>query len=143
MSEFSERLSELIFENGLNKKTLAKNVGISAACITHYIQDKRLPTIKSLILLADYFGCSTDFLLGKEERNMALTFKKCPPFSEQIVLIAKHFSCSFYSFYNDLKIPESTFFEWKNGSSQPTLESILKIADHFDCRVDFILGREN
>ena len=67
MSEFSERLSELIFENGLNKKTLAKNVGISAACITHYIQDKRLPTIKSLILLADYFGCSTDFLLGKDK----------------------------------------------------------------------------
>lgn len=143
MSEFSERLSELILEHGLNRKLLAKNVGINASCITHYLQDTRIPTIKSLIMLAEYFNCSTDFLLGREEENKALTFKPCPLFSEQIALIAKHFCSSYYSFYHELKIPESTFFEWKNGSSQPTLESIIKIADHFDCRVDFILGREN
>ena len=143
LSEFSERLSALIFENNLNRKTLAQNTGISAACITHYLQDKRLPTIKSLVLLADYFNRSTDFLLGREEENLSLTFKKCPPFDEQIVIIAKHFCKSYYAFYKELNLPESTFFEWKNGSSKPTLESIIKIADHFDCRVDFILGREN
>ena len=143
MSEFSERLSGLIFEHNLNRKTLAKNTGISATCITHYLQDKRFPTIKSLICIADYFNCSTDFLLGREEQNTTLIFKQCPPFSEQIAIIAKHFCKSYYAFYRELNIPESTLFEWKNGSSQPTLESILKIADHFDCRVDFILGRES
>ena len=75
MSEFSERLSGLIFEHGLNRKLLAKNVGINASCITHYLQDKRIPTVKSLILLAEYFNCSTDFLLGREEENKTLTFK--------------------------------------------------------------------
>ena len=127
MSEFSERLSGLIFEHNLNRKTLAKNTGISATCITHYLQDKRFPTIKSLISIADYFNCSTDFLLGREEQNTTLIFKQCPPFSEQIAIIAKHFCKSYYAFYRELNIPESTFFEWKNGSSQPTLERLPTI----------------
>lgn len=141
---FTDRLSHLMLVNGeLNGKTLAQKLGISPQTVTRYLSMQRTPTCANLILIADYFNRSTDFLLGLEEENPELVFKSCPPFSEQIVFLANYFKKSYRSFFREVKIPESTFFEWKKGESVPTVESIEKIAAHFDCGIDFVLGRES
>ena len=142
MSNFCERLEELINEHNLNKKTLAKNVGINATCISHYILGKSAPTIASLIKLADYFNCSTDLLLGREEENNNLTFKACPPFCEQILFLKEKFQFSPNDIYDGTEIAKSSYYNWLDGK-QPSLDNILRLANLFDCRVDFILGREN
>ena len=144
LSIFGERLSDLMFEHGeMSSKALGAKLNIPAPNIVRYRQGKHAPNIKNLIKIADFFNCSTDFLLGLEDEIPSLTFKTCPPFATQLVFIVKHFNYTFKEFYQELKIPESSFFEWKNGSSLPTIDNILKIAEHFGCRVDFILGREN
>lgn len=143
LSKFSETLGELTFERSLTAKKLAQETGVAAPTITRYLRAERTPTVRNLVLLADFFCCSTDFLLGLESESREQSFRACPPFSEQIVCLAKHFNLSFYAFYHAVGISESSFFEWKNGTSQPTVESLLKIAEHFDRRVDFILGRES
>ncbi len=132
----------MLVNGDMNGKTLAQKLGIAPQTVTRYLSMQRAPTCANLILIADYFHRSTDFLLGLEEENTDLTFKTCPPFSEQIVFLAKHFKKSFRSFFREVKIPESTFFEWKKGESVPTVESIERIAAHFECRTDFVLGRE-
>ena len=141
MSKFGETLLELMTDHNLNRKMLAKNVGINATCISHYILGKRIPTVASLIKFADYFRRSTDFLLGLEEENENLTFKKCPPFCEQIKILEKAFS-SAKEFYETAEIAKSTYYNWLNGK-QPTLDNILHLAKVLDKRVDYILGREN
>ncbi len=144
LTNFAETLCDLMFEkNNMTAKALATELGIPAPTITRYRKAQHVPSVENLIKIADYFHRSTDFLLGLEAENTCLTFKPCPPFSKQIVFLTEHFNHTYYSFYHALKIPESTFFEWKNGSSKPSLESIKKIADHFDCRIDFVLGRES
>ncbi len=144
LSKFAETLCDLMFEkSNMSAKALAAELNIPAPTITRYRKAQHVPNVENLVKIADYFNRSTDFLLGLETENSSLTFKRCPPFSLQIVYLTKHFNYTYYSFYHALRIPESTFFEWKNGSSKPTLESIKKIADFFDCRIDFVLGREN
>lgn len=142
MSEFIERLEYLLFEKNLNRKTLAQEIGLNATCITHYLQGKRLPTVESLVRIADYFQCSTDFLLGREEENRFLRFKPCPPFSQQIEFLKGYFQCSSYHIYHGTGISKSGYYDWKRGKRMPTLENVIKLAECFDCRVDFILGRE-
>lgn len=143
LSNFAEKLKELMFDNGeMTAKALAAELGLPPPTITRYRKAHNLPSVKNLVLIADYFNCSTDYLLGKEPENKNLTFKACPPFSERIVFLAKNFRKNFYAFYREAKIPESTFFEWKNGESVPTLDSVIKLAEYLDCRIDFILGRE-
>ena len=142
MSKLSERLEELLNDKNLKRKELAKNTNINATCISHYILEKRIPTIESLIKLADYFQCSTDFLLGLEEEKENLTFKQCPPFSEQIKLLKKQSGCSAKDFYNKAEIAKSTYYNWRNGK-EPNLDNILHLAEKLDKRVDFILGRES
>lgn len=152
MSEFVERLEWLMFEQHLNKKTLAKNVSINATCISHYLLDKRVPTVENLVKLADYFQCSTDYLLGREEK-FNLKFKPCPPFREQIEFLKEHFHCSAYSIYSSTEntdgtanskpaISKSCYYRWINQGRKPSVDNVIKLADHFGCRVDFILGRE-
>lgn len=144
MSEFVEILEGLMFERGLNKKMLAKQVHINATCISHYLLEKRAPTVESLIKLADYFHCSTDFLLGKEEENGRLVFKKCPPFNEQLEYLAKACNRTARSFYDgDTGIAKSSYYAWLSGKRVPTLDNVLRLAKLLDCRVDFILGRES
>lgn len=141
--KFAENLDALMFDNGrMNGKQLASAIGVSAPTVTQYLQMKHVPSVKNLLLLADYFHCSTDFLLGREEETRKITFRPCPPFSQQIVFLTKYFKMTYYRFYRSVKIPEATFFEWKTGTSVPSLENVVKIAEHFNCRVDFILGRE-
>lgn len=142
MSEFSERLQGLITENNLDNKTLAKAAGINATCISHYLLGKRVPTVESLVKLADYFNRSTDFLLGREEENCNLTFKKCPPFKERLVFLKDYFNCTAYAIYNGTDIAKSSYYGWLGGE-KPTVENIIRLADLFDRRVDFIIGREN
>lgn len=53
-----------------NHKTLrkiAKEAGIFPSSLSYYHDRKFLPSVENLLKLADYFGVSTDYLLGKED----------------------------------------------------------------------------
>ncbi|MDE6411775.1 MAG: helix-turn-helix domain-containing protein [Clostridia bacterium] len=143
MSEFVERLQELMDEQGLNRKMLAKKVGINATCISHYLLEKRIPTVESIVKIADYFQRSTDFLLGREEENTKLTFKPCPSFSERLAYIKEQAGGSAQQFYGDLGISKTCYYAWLRGDRKPTLDNVIQIANKLDRRVDYILGRES
>ena len=67
---FGVRLGELIDSANevqkLTNKKIACELGISPAKLSEYKVGKILPSIPTLIKLADYFGVSTDYLLGRE-----------------------------------------------------------------------------
>lgn len=142
LSFFVERLEELIFYNKLNAKELSIALGLGPSCITHYLRRYCGPTVESLIKIADFFHCSTDFLLGREEENDLLKFKPCPPFSQQLEFLKKKYNCSSYAIYRNNDISKTCYYDWKRGKRQPSLDNVIRLADHFGCRVDFILGRE-
>ena len=140
---FSETLSELMFEHeNMTAKALAEQLNIAAPTLTRYLHAQRTPTVENFVRIADYFACSTDFLLGLEQYNPSLRFHVCPPFSERLAFLIRHFKTTCEKLCREAGIADSAFFAWKNGSKQPAMESVLKLAAHFDCRVDFILGRE-
>ena len=41
-----------------------------------------------------------------------------------------------------LGISQPSYIRYENGTSEPTLENLVKIADLFDVSVDFLLGRK-
>ena len=67
---FRERLRKLMFSanqvQGLSGEKMAHGAGISYSTMTGYLSGKCLPGAEHLIKLADYFGVSTDYLLGRE-----------------------------------------------------------------------------
>ena len=64
MTTFSNRLKELRKNNHLSQKLLAEKVGIGERTVQAYELELRTPTSNVLIALSNYFGVSTDYLLG-------------------------------------------------------------------------------
>lgn len=42
---------------------------------------------------------------------------------------------------NYLQIAQPSYIRYENGSSEPSLEKLVKLADYFDVSVDYLLGR--
>lgn len=40
-----------------------------------------------------------------------------------------------------LQITQPSYIRYENGSAEPSLENLLKLADYFDVSVDYLLGR--
>ena len=76
----------------------------------------------------------TDKLLEEE-------FRQRPPFPEQLTFLLKHFNVTKYRMEKDTGLAEKTVNRWHNGKTQPTVDSLIRLAKYFDCSVDFILGR--
>ena len=61
------RIKLLREELGLKQDELAKALNISPSSIGMYETNKREPNNEITIKLADFFGVSTDYLLGKSD----------------------------------------------------------------------------
>jgi transcriptional regulator with XRE-family HTH domain len=67
---FSKRLKELREKNGLSQESLAEKLNIPRSSITHYENsDDRLPRQNRLNEIADFFGVSVDYLIGRADTN--------------------------------------------------------------------------
>lgn len=141
MSKLSENLKCLMNDAGIKSAALADAIGIDQSTVLSLLRGEGLPYIDTLVKLADYFSCSTDYLLGLTDDYSGTQFKQRPPFSQQLTIILAHFNVTKYRMEKDTGIAEKTVNRWHNGKTQPTCESLIKLANYFDCSVDFILGR--
>ncbi|MCQ2400147.1 MAG: helix-turn-helix domain-containing protein [Clostridia bacterium] len=67
MEKFSERLKELRQEKGLTIEGLARETGLSKSAISRWELSQADVLSRYLVVLADYFGVTTDYLLGRED----------------------------------------------------------------------------
>ena len=62
---FSENLKQLMTEASINQVKLSKEIRIAQSAISAWLSGKKEPSIESLWLLADFFDCSIDELVGR------------------------------------------------------------------------------
>ncbi len=67
MSKFPDRLKELRLELGLTQQQLADESGIPRTTIQYWEANLRIPNIEGVIVLADFFKVSIDYLVGRED----------------------------------------------------------------------------
>ena len=65
--KFTERIKYLREEKGISQEKLADQLGVSHGIISFWETGKREPKLSNLILLAEYFGVSIDYLAGLED----------------------------------------------------------------------------
>ncbi len=67
MFKLNERLFELRKEKGLTQEEVAKNLGVSPQSVSKWENGLTYPDISLLPSIADFYGVSVDYLLGKDE----------------------------------------------------------------------------
>lgn len=141
MEKSRKNLDELMTEKELSFEDLSEEIKIDSQTLRRWYRNS-IPKAESLIKIADYFGCSCDYLLG---------------FTEEIDFKPDKIQPNFYSRYLQLSgrvkpkgrdskiadychISRSTVFRWKKGT-MPDTYILIKLCEMFDCSFEFLLGR--
>lgn len=74
MSAFAKNLTTLINVSGKSQVDICKDIGISKQKLSNLKAEYSEPNIDDLIVLANYFGISTDYLLGIENEEGNIVF---------------------------------------------------------------------
>lgn len=69
MQKFSNRLISLRKERGLTQEELAKVINKTRSTVSGYETEGKEPNFELVCFLAQYFGVSTDYLLGKSDEH--------------------------------------------------------------------------
>ena len=62
-----KRIKELRLENKLSQLALSKAIGVDKHAIIYWEQEVNEPKASYIVRLAQFFGVSTDYLLGLED----------------------------------------------------------------------------
>ena len=67
----NKRNKELRSAVGLNQSEMAEKLGVSVSSYQKYEREKNsiMPSIEVLIKIAEFFGVSVDYLLGRENQS--------------------------------------------------------------------------
>lgn len=141
---FSEILKDLLIENKLNAKQLAKKIKIQDSTLYKYLKST-LPRTQNAVKIANYFNCSINYLAGIDDNPNDTTFKNSfdltlfyPRYNN---LLLKH-NTTHYEVSNLLNLNKSSLLAWKNGTV-PYLDVLIKLAKHFSCSIDYLIGRSD
>ena len=142
LSNFGERLSEVMFDKNITAKELSEQTNIGYNSLTRYLQGIRLPTFNVFAKLVTYFNCSADFILGlNEQPKYEETYQEIKPFSECLKNTLTHTKVSQYALQKQTGISWANFHYWLTGKREPYIDSIIKIANALDVSIDYLLGR--
>ena len=72
-TEFNRIITLLRKEKGVTQKQAAEDLGISQALLSHYEKGIRECGLDFVVRVADYYGVSCDYLLGRSADRTGLT----------------------------------------------------------------------
>lgn len=61
------RIKELRTERGLSQQALALNIGVSQKAVDYWERNVNEPKASYIVLLADFFCVTADYLLGRTD----------------------------------------------------------------------------
>ena len=64
---FRQRLQHLREKKRISRIVLSELCGLSSDAVRRYERGEAEPTLHSLVALADFFGVSVDYLVGRSE----------------------------------------------------------------------------
>jgi len=141
MATFSDRISELKLEKEISSQDLAAIVGVARFTIDRWRQGKVHLHLSHAIILADYFECTLDYLVGRCDNERKFVSVPCPAFYSHFLAILDDRGISTYRLRLESQIKGGHLDKWKNGSD-PLIPTLITAAEYLDVTLDYLVGRE-
>lgn len=128
-------------EENLKVKRAAM-IGISSTTYLNAYNYGIMPTVTSLIKIADYFSVSVDYILGETDNDSWVSTDHRATFAERLTeLKDKRGITSIYELAQRTHIHRNNFAQWLKCGYCPRVDDLLILANYFDVSVDYLLGR--
>lgn len=72
IKDLPNRLRDLRIKYGYSQKEVSEKIDVSPSIVSGYESGERTPSTQVLLSLAYLYGCSTDYLLGKQNDSSQL-----------------------------------------------------------------------
>lgn len=69
MFKIPERIKSLRKEKEVTQRELAEAIGVQVVSVQRFEYGSVRPSLDTLVAIADYFGCSVDYLLGRTNKK--------------------------------------------------------------------------
>ena len=69
INALNENIKKMRITRNYNQVEFAKLIGVTKQCVSNWENDNVVPSIDMLVKIADLFNVTTDFLLGRSDKN--------------------------------------------------------------------------
>lgn len=91
-SIFNKILKEIMQEKNISQKQLSEYTGIPASSIASWFgKQSSSPSIDAVTKIADFFGCTIDYLVGRESEDGAIVIQQSDSLSENEIKVLDMF----------------------------------------------------
>ena len=142
--KFAERLREFMITKSLTATALAEKTGIPRSTISGLLREEHLPSTKALRVLADFFQCPTDYLLGlTDDYPENIKFRtESRSFEEMFRKILEETKTTQYALTKVGKISGNLIYKWLHSQAEPSVYNLMKLSRFLNIPVDYLLDRE-
>lgn len=130
---FDDRLKKLRLEKNLNMKQVSIALGMPYTTYVGYEKNEREPNSEALVLIANFFDCSIDYLIGRSNSRKLTTTRAFSPTNKLSKIIYERRSelgLSIEELAEAIDVSESKVKSWENGIAKlQNMKQINKLAE--------------
>lgn len=133
------RIVQLIKEENITEAAFGEALGMGKNTVNNWKAGRSKTYLKKIDSIADYFGVSVDYLLGRTD-NPISNHKDNMTFADRLNQILSEQGITAYKVSKDTKISNSILSDWRLGKRIPSGEKIEVLATYLNVSVDYLLG---
>ena len=138
---FKRRMEQLVGESDYSRTELKKLMKVNSSSFYNALVHGIVPTPKTLVKIADYFGVSFLYLLGETNENDFIEPFSRSTFKDRFKELCEEKGVTAYRVSTTLGFDNSLIIRWINNGYVPSLEILLLLSDYFGVSPDYLLGR--
>ncbi len=138
---FRSNLVSIIAELDITKEEFALAARVNKEVITRATVYGIIPSMRSLIKIADYVRCSIPFLLGETKDNQFELSSDPSDFHSRLDELKSEQHVHDCDILKKMSCPANSFSEWRRNNTIPSLLYLKQIASFFNVTIDYLLGR--
>lgn len=137
----SNRIKELLTSTSAKNYEIIEKLKIDQSVFYDWKNNAVLPKFDNLIKLADYFGVSVDYLMGRTDDLNEYHTKNLIPFGTNLSNILNNKQITKYRLFKDCNFDTSLKRDWFTNNRKPNVTNLLKMADYLNISMDELMGR--
>ena len=144
--ELHKRVSDFIEDEDNNgekcsNSEFAKRVGVNKSVISNIVNYGIIPTVPSLIKIADYENVSLSYLLGKTNKSEFEKSEHPTTFHCRVLELLKEQGVKFSTITNQCSFSRNSLHVWLKRKNLPSVDYLFELAKAFKVSPDYLLGR--
>lgn len=140
-SKFRQDVKILLHDNNMTYSQISEKTGIAESTIKCFMcgasDSRRIAECISDVLDCELVYSNGSYMIKdkKEEKRREMMFR--------IKELRLQKGITQEQLAQHLNVAKSTIGMWENEKREPNFKMLIRIADYFDCSIDYLLGRTN